>query len=125
MSTNEKIQSAKRPQRQNRTILPVAAAALTCFLGITGFLGAQMAEGKDPLVGDGKQQTAQATPATVRKVIITRKVIIKEEAPVVAAGAATVAPVASGTTSASVQQSAPVQSAPVQSTPAPVQSGSS
>lgn len=118
----------RRPRRRNRTILPVAAASLAAFVGVFGFLGAQMAHGQDPLLGAGKKQTAQVSPVTVRKVVVTRKVIIRQ-APAVASpsGAGTPAPAAgSGTSySAPVQQSAPVQSAPVQSAPAPVQSGSS
>lgn len=117
----------KRPRRRNRTILPVAAATMVAFLGMTGFLGAQMAEGKDPLIGSGKQATAQTQPKTVRKVIITRKVIIKQQAPAVSSGAGAAGPASGGSYSAPVQQSAPVQSAPAPapSAPAPVQSGSS
>jgi hypothetical protein len=124
MSTPEKTKPTKRPRRRNKTILPVAAATAVAFLGVTGFLGAQMAEGKDPLIGSGKQATAQVQPATVKKVIITRKVVVKQEAPAAAAGtAAAVAPAAGGGySSAPVQQSAPAQPAPA---PAPVQSGSS
>lgn len=118
-----------RPRRRNRTILPVAAASFLAFLGVSGFLGSQMAHGQDPLLGAGKQQTAQVQPKVVRKVIVTRKVIIKQAAPAASAsasGGGYTAPASSGGSySAPVQQSAPVQSAPVQSAPAPVQSGSS
>ena len=120
---------ARRPRRRNRTILPVAAATLVAFMGMTGFLGAQMAHGQDPLLGSGKKQTAQVQPKVVRKVIVTRKVIIKQAAPAASAGGAAVASSSGSGYSAPVQQSAPVQSAPapapVQSAPAPVQSGSS
>ncbi len=126
MSTPDTTPAPRRPRRRNRTILPVAAATAVAFLGVTGFLGAQMAEGKDPLIGSGKQATAQVQPATVKKVIITRKVVVKQEAPAAAAGtAAAVAPAAGGGySSAPVQQSAPAQPAPAPA-PAPVQSGSS
>ena len=126
MQTNSQT-PVKRPRRRNKTILPVAAASLVAFLGLSGFLGAQMASGQDPLLGSGKKQTAQVQPQVVRKVVVTRKVIIKQEAPATAPSTGTApAPASGGTTySAPVQQSAPVQSAPVQSAPAPVQSGSS
>ena len=127
MSSANTTSPPKRPRRRNRTILPVAAATMVAFLGMTGFLGAQMAEGKDPLVGSGKQATAQSQPTTVRKVIVTRKVIVRQAAP--AAAASSSAPVATqgGGYAAPAQQSAPVQSAPApaQPAPAPVQSGSS
>ena len=124
MSTPANTPAPKRPRRRNKTILPVAAATMVAFLGMTGFLGAQMAEGKDPLIGSGRQATAQVQPATVKKVVITRKVIVKPAAPASAAGSqAAVAPAATGSYSAApVQQSAPAQPAPA---PAPVQSGSS
>ena len=126
MSTPNPTPAPKGTRRRNRTILPVAAATAVAFLGVTGFLGAQMAEGKDPLIGSGKQATAQVQPATVKKVIITRKVVVKQEAPAAAAGtAAAVAPAAGGGYSSTpVQQSAPAQPAPAPA-PAPVQSGSS
>lgn len=123
----------RRPARRNRTLLPVAAVTTLAFLGLSGFLGVQMADGKDPLIGSGKQQTAQAKPAVVRKVIITRKVIIKEAAPAASSGTGTGTSYgsagysggySSGGSSAG-SYSAPAQSAPVQSAPAPVQSGSS
>ena len=123
MSTPASNPAPKRPRRRNKTILPVAAASMVAFLGLTGFLGAQMAEGKDPLLGAGKPTTAQVQPATVKKVIITRKVIIKKDAaPAASAGAAASTPAASY--SAPVQQSAPAQPAPAPA-PAPVQSGTS
>jgi hypothetical protein len=118
----------KRPRRRNRTILPVAAATAVAFLGVTGFLGAQMAEGKDPLVGSGKQASAQVQPVTVKKVIITRKVIVKQEAPAAPAPGTGAGAQAAGSSysSAPVQQSAPAQPAPAPApAPAPVQSGSS
>lgn len=126
MQTNSQT-TVKRPRRRNKSILPVAAASMVAFLGLSGFLGAQMASGQDPLVGSGQKQTAQVQPQVVRKVVVTRKVIIKQEVPaVVASSGSAPAQASSGTTySAPVQQSAPVQSAPVQSAPAPVQSGSS
>ena len=126
MSTPENTPAPKRPRRRNKTILPVAAATAVAFLGLTGFLGAQMAEGKDPLIGSGKQATAQVQPATVKKVIITRKVIVKQAAPSAAAGGAAATAPATGYSSAPVQQSAPAQPAPAPApAPAPVQSGSS
>jgi cytoskeletal protein RodZ len=121
MSTPASTPAPKRPRRRNKTILPVAAASMVAFLGLTGFLGAQMAEGKDPLVGSGKQATAQVQAANVKKVIITRKVIVKKDAaPAASGGTAAATPAA--TYSAPVQQSAPAQPAPA---PAPVQSGTS
>ena len=134
MTTNARTTS-RRPARRNRTLLPVAAVTALTFLGLSGFLGVQMANGKDPLVGSGKKQTAQAKPGVVRKVIITRKVIIREAAPTAssAAGAGTSGGSASysgGYSSGSSSgggYSAPAQSAPApaQSAPAPAQSGSS
>jgi hypothetical protein len=126
MSTPNTTPAPKGTRRRNRTILPVAAATAVAFLGVTGFLGAQMAEGKDPLIGSGKQATAQIQPATVKKVIITRKVVVGQEDAATAAGGATAAAPAAGGgySSAPVQQSAPAQPAPAPA-PAPVQSGSS
>ena len=128
MNTPENSPAPRRPRRRNKTILPVAAATAVAFLGVTGFLGAQMAEGKDPLVGSGKQATAQVQPATVKKVVITRKVIVKQEAapPATAGAPAAASASGGGYAPAPAQQSAPAQPAPAPApAPAPVQSGSS
>ncbi|MSX02501.1 MAG: hypothetical protein F2813_04990 [Actinobacteria bacterium] len=44
-------QPKKRTRRKNHTIVPVLMVSAALFTSVTGFLGVQMAQGKDPMLG--------------------------------------------------------------------------
>ena len=72
--------------------VPVYVAALALFAGVGVLLTGQMADGRDPALGAGFQQPLPPPQVTVRKVIITRRIIVPAPAPVrISAGGATVA----------------------------------
>lgn len=119
-------QSKPRARRKNATILPVMLASAALFASMAGFLGVQVANGQDPMLGAAKPVVAQKN-VILRKVIKTKKIVTIVDTP--AAGAtstgngAVYASTGGGSYSAPAQSySAPVQSAPA---PAPVQTATS
>ena len=112
--------------RSNDTVMPVFLASAAIFTLLAGFLGVQVANGQDPMLGAAKPVVAQKN-LILRKVIKTKKIVTIVDTP--AAGAtstgngAVYASTGGGSYSAPAQSySAPVQSAPA---PAPVQTATS
>ncbi|MSX02500.1 MAG: hypothetical protein F2813_04985 [Actinobacteria bacterium] len=121
MTKNSAKNNSKGNARTNSTVAPVFLASLALFGSVAGFLGVQVASGQDPMLG-AKTANVQPKQVTVRKLVVTRKVVTIVRDPA-AAGTAT----GSGTSYASSSAgsgssySAPTQSysAPAQSAPAP------
>lgn len=111
--------------RSNETVLPVFLASAAIFTLLAGFLGVQVSNGQDPMLGAKKPELAQKN-LILRKVIKTKKIVTIVDAPTAAAtstGSGAVYASSGGGSS----YSAPAQSysAPVQSAPAPVQTATS
>ncbi|MEI6792691.1 MAG: hypothetical protein WCK97_05585 [Actinomycetes bacterium] len=123
----------------NETVLPIFLVFTALFTAVACLLGVQVAQGKDPVLGEAKIVRPQRK-VLVRKVVVVKKVTMIVNAPT-AAGATGPGAVAAGTAGSSYvsggggggggSYSAPSQSysapsqtysAPVQSAPAPVQS---
>ena len=123
----------------NETVLPIFLVFTALFTVVACLLGVQVAQGKDPVLGEAKIVRPQRK-VLVRKVVVVKKVTMIVNAPT-AAGATGPGAVAAGTAGSSYvsggggggggsysapsqSYSAPSQSysAPVQSAPAPVQS---
>ena len=111
-------QSKPRARRKNATILPVMLASLALFASMAGFLGVQVANGQDPMLGAAKPVVAQKN-LILRKVIKTKKIVTIVDTP--AAGATSTGNGAVYASTGGGSYSAPAQSysAPVQSAPAP------
>ena len=112
--------------RSNDTVMPVFLASAAIFTLLAGFLGVQVANGQDPMLGTPKPVVAQKN-LILRKVIKTKKIVTIIDAPSAPAAAtgngAVYASSGGGSYSAPAQSySAPVQSAPA---PAPVQTATS
>lgn len=107
------------------------AAGAVLFAGILGLLGVRTVQGHDPAIGAGQGAATSAKagpPRVVRRIIVTRRVIIVRPAPRVAAsqGSPAVAAAPAPVGPASAPTPAPVQSAPAPApAPPPVQSSSS
>ena len=52
--------SKPRGRRKNATILPVMLASAALFASMTGFLGLQVAQGNDPMLGSKATATQSA-----------------------------------------------------------------
>ena len=123
----------------NETVLPIFLVFTALFTAVACLLGVQVAQGKDPVLGEAKIVRPQRK-VLVRKVVVVKKVTMIVNAQT-AAGATGPGAVAAGTAGSSYvsggggggggSYSAPSQSysapsqtysAPVQSAPAPVQS---
>lgn len=101
----------RRPATTRRSLtLPVLLAAVTLFVVLALFLGARMAQGRDPALASGKPAQLAPRRILVRKVVITRHITTVRPRPAAAAPSPT--PVV-------VQQAPQVQVAPAQSVPAP------
>jgi len=117
--------AAKR--RSNETVMPVFLASAAIFTLLAGFLGVQVANGQDPMLGPAKPVVAQKN-LILRKVIKTKKIVTIVNAPTAPAAAtgngAVYASTGGGSTYSAPAQtySAPVQAAPA---PAPVQTATS
>ena len=122
---NRQVKPAAKP-RSNDTVMPVFLASAAIFALLAGFLGVQVANGQDPMLGTPKPVVAQKN-LILRKVIKTKKIVTIVNAPNAPAAAtgngAVYASSGGGSYSAPAQSySAPVQSAPA---PAPVQTATS
>ncbi len=113
-----------RPRRRRPSPLPVYAASLVAFLGITGFLGTRMAQGQDPALGAAKPKVAQVAQ---RRHVIVRKIVVTKHVTVVKPAAAATSAAPASAPAAQVQTSAPVQTytPPPAPAPAPVQTATS
>ena len=114
-------QSKPRARRKNATILPVMLASAALFSSMAGFLGVQVANGQDPMLGAAKPVVAQKN-VILRKVIKTKKIVTIVDTPAAGATSTGNGAVYASTGGGSGSYSAPAQSysAPVQSAPAPV-----
>ena len=125
---NEQQPKSAAKARSNETVMPVFLAGAAIFTLLAGFLGVQVANGQDPMLGPAKPVVAQKN-LILRKVIQTKKIVTIVDTP--AAGATSTGNGAvyasSGGGSSSSSSSGPTQtySAPVQSAPAPVQTATS
>jgi len=121
---NRKTKPAAK-SRSNETVMPVFLASAAIFTLLAGFLGVQVSNGQDPLLGAKKPEVAQKN-LILRKVIKTKKIVTIVDAPTVAAGSSGSGSVYASSGGGS-SYSAPAQSysAPVQSAPAPVQTATS
>ena len=115
-------QSKPRARRKNATILPVMLASAALFASMAGFLGVQVANGQDPMLGPAKPVVAQKN-LILRKVIQTKKIVTIVDTP--AAGATATGNGAVYASSGSSSGPTQTYSAPVQSAPAPVQTATS
>ncbi|HEY5144044.1 MAG TPA: hypothetical protein VII98_11130 [Solirubrobacteraceae bacterium] len=97
-----------RPAARPPSVLPIYLTAALLFVAMTAFLGARVADGRDPALG-GKKTAQVVLPkrVLVRKVIITKRITVIKPAPV-------------QSTPGTVQASAPVQSGGGTSVSAPV-----
>ena len=126
-STDNQQSKPAAAGRSNDTVMPVFLASAAIFTLLAGFLGVQVANGQDPLLGVKKPVVAQKN-LIVRKVIKTKKIVTIVDAPSAAAtstgnGAVYASSGGGSSYSAPAQSySAPVQSAPA---PAPVQTATS
>ncbi len=119
--------------RPSRSAITTYLASAILFVGFLGFLGARVAQGQDPALGPKKQPVAQVVQprrVLVRKVIVTKRiVVIKPAAPSAAAGGTAVqasAPVSSGQSyTPPAQTYTPAPAAAPAPAPAPVQSSTS
>ena len=113
-------QSKPRARRKNATILPVMLASLALFASMAGFLGVQVANGQDPMLGAAKPVVAQKN-LILRKVIKTKKIVTIVDTPAAGATSTGNGAVYASTGGGGGSYSAPAQSysAPVQSAPAP------
>ena len=65
MSTNTtNNQSKPRGRRKNPTIVPVLLASAALFASMAGFLGVQVAQGNDPMLGAGNSPAQSASAST-------------------------------------------------------------
>ena len=117
-------ETPRRVVRRPRTF-PVYAATAAMFAALFGFLGVRVAEGQDPSLGAGfPVAAAPVHRVVVRKVVVTRRIVVikkdRAQAPAAGSGGAAATPVASSSQSYSAP--APVAAAPA---PAPVQTASS
>ena len=110
----ERMQRSKR-----RTALAVYAITALLFALVAGSLGTRLAQGQDPAIGAGTAKVAQAQPrkVLVRKIVVTRRIVVVKPA---ATGAAT----PSAPAPAAQSYVAPAQSAPAPA-PAPVATATS
>ncbi|MEI7691644.1 MAG: hypothetical protein WCJ50_03850 [Actinomycetes bacterium] len=113
-------QSKPRARRKNATILPVMLASAALFSSMAGFLGVQVANGQDPMLGAAKPVVAQKN-VILRKVIKTKKIVTIVDTPAAGATSTGNGAVYASTGGGGGSYSAPAQSysAPVQSAPAP------
>jgi hypothetical protein len=111
--------------RSNDTVMPVFLASAAIFALLTGFLGVQVANGQDPMLGAKKPEVAQKN-LVLRKIVKTKKIVTIVEAPT-AASTSTGSGAVYASSGGGSSYSAPAQSysAPVQSAPAPVQTATS
>lgn len=106
--------------RSNDTVMPVFLASAAIFALLAGFLGVQVANGQDPMLGTPKPVVAQKN-LILRKVIKTKKIVTIVDAPAAGAASTGSGAVYASTGGGGGSYSAPAQSysAPVQSAPAP------
>lgn len=125
--TDRSAPPTRRRPSKRPSPMPVYAATLAVFLGVTGFLGVRVAQGQDPALGAAKPKVAQVVPrkrVIVRKVIVTKHVTVIKPAPVQSSGATRAsAPVQ--TSSAPVQQQTYTPAPAPAPAPAPVQTATS
>jgi len=122
---NEQQPKSAAKARSNETVMPVFLAGAAIFTLLAGFLGVQVANGQDPMLGPAKPVVAQKN-LILRKVIQTKKIVTIVDTP--AAGATSTgngAVYASSGGSSSSSGPTQTYSAPVQSAPAPVQTATS
>jgi len=123
---NEQQPKSAAKARSNETVMPVFLAGAAIFTLLAGFLGVQVANGQDPMLGPAKPVVAQKN-LILRKVIQTKKIVTIVDTP--AAGATSTGNGAvyasSGGGSSSSGPTQTYSSAPVQSAPAPVQTATS
>lgn len=118
---------AQLKRSKRRTSLAVYGVSAALFATVAGGLGVQMANGQDPAVGAKATQVAKVQPrrVLVRKVVVTKRIVVVKPAPVAASSgpAYASAPAPSQTYSAPAQTySAPAAPAPA---PAPVATATS
>lgn len=105
------------------------AAGAVLFAGILGLLGVRTVQGHDPAIGAGQGAATSAKagpPKVVRRIIVTRRVIVVRPAPQVAASQGSPAVAAAPAPVGPASAPTPVQSAPAPApAPPPVQSSSS
>lgn len=106
---------AQMQRSKRRTTLAVYAITALLFALVTGVLGTRLAQGQDPAIGAGKAKVAQAQPrkVLVRKIVVTKRIVVEDPA----ANAAGAAVPASGGTAAPAAP--PAAQAPVAPAPAP------
>ena len=137
--TNQRNNQQAKPAanaRANDTVMPVFVASAAIFTLLAGFLGVQVSNGQDPVLGAKKPVVAQKN-LILRKVIKTKKIVTIVDAPAAdttSTGNGAVYASAGGGGGGGSSYSAPAQSysapaqsysAPVQSAPAPVQTATS
>lgn len=102
----------RRRATARRSLTPhVGVAAAALFVVLVLFLGARMAQGRDPALGAGKPAQPVARRILVRKVVVTRHITTIRPHSAAPPAAASPAPV--------VVQVPQVQVAPSQPAPAP------
>ena len=127
--TNQQNNQQSKPAakaRSNDTVMPVFLASAAIFALLAGFLGVQVANGQDPMLGPKKPVIAQKN-LILRKVIKTKKIVTIVDAPTAPAAGTSSGAVYASTGGGGGSYSAPAQSysAPVQAAPAPVQTATS
>ena len=113
--TDRRAQIARSKRRSSMAVYAVSAAL---FATVAGALGVQMAQGQDPAIGPKKAQVATVQPrkVLVRKVVVTRRIVVIEPAPSATPPASSPSGQASAPAPAS---SAPAQTAAPAPAPAP------